>query len=154
MKSDFIHVYNNFVNLTRNKSLYIDQKKQDTFSDRLTMFLIHFAFFLKIFKNEDNKKDLQALYDFIFRQFEMSIREIGYGDQTINKKMKVYINLFHDIISQIDYWDSLDINEKIIRLKPYFNDFDKIDHLVRYFDEFFNSLSKYSLKSFIKSVSK
>mgnify|MGYP007072207111 CR=1 FL=1 len=33
------------------------------------------------------------------------------------------------------------------------DDFDKIDHLVRYFDEFFNSLSKYSLKSFIKSVS-
>jgi cytochrome b pre-mRNA-processing protein 3 len=38
---------------------------------------------------------LQEIYDFNFRQLELSIREIGYGDQSINKKMKDYINLFH-----------------------------------------------------------
>ena len=57
----------------------------------------------------ENEKILQELYDFCFRQLELSIREIGYGDQSINKKMKDYINLFHAIISEIHFWD--DLNE-------------------------------------------
>ena len=55
-----------------------------------------------------NEKTLQKLYDFNFRQLELSIREIGYGDQSINKKMKDYINVFHSIISEIHFWNSLE----------------------------------------------
>ena len=36
---------------------------------------------------------MQEIYDYIFRQVELSIREIGYGDQSINKKMKDYLKL-------------------------------------------------------------
>ncbi|MDC3369934.1 ubiquinol-cytochrome C reductase, partial [Candidatus Pelagibacter ubique] len=50
-------------------------------------FLLHFAFFLKVYKENNDKKILQEIYDFTFRQVELSIREIGYGDQSINKKM-------------------------------------------------------------------
>ena len=100
------------INLTTNKKLYISLKSQDTFSDRLTIFLLHFAFFLKVFKTKDNKKVLQNIYDFNFRQIELSIREIGYGDQSINKKMKDYINLFHSVINEIHFWDDLDLNNK------------------------------------------
>ena len=90
------------IKLTTNKSLYKHVlNKQDNFGDRLTLFLLHFAFILKEFKNDKNEKKLQELYDFNFRQLELSIREIGYGDQSINKKMKDYINLFHAIISEI-----------------------------------------------------
>jgi len=39
---------NNLVKLTRNKDLYKNFENQDTFSDRLIFFLLHFAFFLKI----------------------------------------------------------------------------------------------------------
>ena len=110
MKSDYLKFYNNLIKLTTNKSLYdgiID--KQDSFSDRLTIFLIHFAFILKEFKTKKNEKDLQNLYDFNFRQLELSIREIGYGDQSINKKMK---DCFHSIISEIHFWDNLDTTTK------------------------------------------
>ena len=104
MKSDYINFYNNLIKLTTNKSLYQGIKNdKDTFSDRLTLFLFHFAFILKEFKNEENDKKLQELYDFNFRQLELSIREIGYGDQSINKKMKDYINVFHGIISEIHF---------------------------------------------------
>ena len=44
---------------------------------------------------------IQEVYDYIFRQMELSIREIGYGDQTINKKMKDYLNLFYAMIDKI-----------------------------------------------------
>ena len=46
-------IINNFDNVTRNKELYRDFKNQDTFSDRLIFFLLHFAFFLKIYKENN-----------------------------------------------------------------------------------------------------
>ena len=109
---NYINLYNNFIKLTTNKSLYKDHDKQDTFNDRLVLFLIHFAFFLKVFKSGENEKKLQEIYDFNFRQLELSIREIGYGDQSINKKMKDYINLFHAIVSDIHFWDDHDLVKK------------------------------------------
>ena len=82
------------------------------------LFLIHFAFFLKIYKNEKNTLVLQEIYDFVFRQLELSVREIGYGDQSINKKMKDYINLFHSIISEIHYWNDLIYADKKKKISP------------------------------------
>ena len=139
--------------MTTNKNLYKHFDKQDTFSDRLIFFLIHFAFFLKTYKNEKNSKLLQEIYDFNFRQLELSLREIGYGDQSINKKMKDYINLFHSIISEIHFWESYDKNEKIKKISLFFDNLQKIDYLVEYFDDFNIDLSKKNLNYFLKSVS-
>jgi len=153
MKSNYINIYNNLIKLTTNKNLYKHFDKQDTFSDRLIFFLIHFAFFLKTYKNEKNSKLLQEIYDFNFRQLELSLREIGYGDQSINKKMKDYINLFHSIISEIHFWESYDKNEKIKKISLFFDNLQKIDYLVEYFDDFNIDLSKKNLNYFLKSVS-
>jgi len=133
--------------------LYLSLNRQDNFSDRLTLFLLHFAFFLKNYKNEENKKILQEIYDFSFRQLELSIREIGYGDQSINKKMKDYINLFHAMISEIHFWEDLNPTERINKLSLFLSEYDKIDELVAYFQNFNEDLSKKSLNLFIKSVS-
>ena len=152
MTIKFLNVYNNLVNLTTNKKLYISLRSQDTFSDRLTIFLIHFAFFLKVYKTEENKKILQQIYDFNFRQMELSIREIGYGDQSINKKMKDYINVFHAILSDIHFWDTMNNENKRKKLSKFFSNYDKIDHLIEYFNDFNNILSKKTLNSFLKSV--
>ena len=153
MKSNYINIYNNLIKLTTNKNLYKHFDKQDTFSDRLIFFLIHFAFFLKTYKNEKNSKLLQEIYDFNFRQLELSLREIGYGDQSINKKMKDYINLFHSIISEVHFWESYDKNEKIKKISLFFDNLQKIDYLVEYFDDFNIDLSKKNLNYFLKSVS-
>jgi len=150
--NNYIYLYNNFVKLTTNKLLYKNIKKQDTFGDRLVLLLIHFAFFLKEFKNNDNTKDLQEIYDFNFRQIELSLREIGYGDQTINKKMKNYINLFHSVVSEIHFWDRLSFKEKEKKISTFLVNFDKIDHLINYFDVFKENLSKKTLNSYLKSV--
>ena len=109
---NYINLYNNLIKLTTNKLLYKSLNKQDSFNDRLIVFLLHFAFFLKNFKNEENEKLLQEIYDFNFRQLELSIREIGYGDQSINKKMKDYINVFHAIISDIHFWNDNNLEKK------------------------------------------
>jgi len=141
------------ISLTTNKDLYKGFIKQDTFSDRLIFFLLHFAFFLKRYKNENNSKILQDIYDFNFRQLELSIREIGYGDQSINKKMKDYINLFHSIVSDIHFWENYTNDDKKKKISAFIENVENIDYLVEYFDSFREDLSKKNLNYFLKSVS-
>ena len=153
MNKNYLYLYNNLINYTRNKDLYKDLGRTDNFSDRLSLFLLHFAFFLKNFKNEDNRLILQEIYDFNFRQLELSIREIGYGDQSINKKMKDYINLFHSMVSEIHFWTDLTRPRKIEKFSNFLTDFNKIDHLLDYFEIYNDNLSKKTLNSYLKSVS-
>tara|TARA_X000000950_G_C13813226_1_gene618570 strand:+ start:646 stop:1113 length:468 start_codon:yes stop_codon:yes gene_type:complete len=153
MKKNYIDFYNNLIRLSTNKDLYKDFNKQDTFSDRLNILLLHFAFILKNYKNENNKNTLQEIYDFNFRQLELNIREIGYGDQTINKKMKDYINLFHSMVSELHFWEKLSKNDRLKKLSLFLEDFNNIEYLLDYFEIFNHQLSKKTLNSFIKSVS-
>ena len=46
MNKNYLHIYNNLINYTRNKDLYKNLNRNDNFSDRLTLFLFHFSFFL------------------------------------------------------------------------------------------------------------
>ena len=153
MAENYLHIYNNLINYTRNKDLYKNLNREDNFSDRLTLFLFHFSFFLKNFKNEENKKILQEIYDFNFRQLELSIREIGYGDQSINKKMKDYINLFHSMVSEIHFWDKLSKLEKLNKISLFLGEFKNNEELLTYFDNFNLNLSKKTLNFYLKSVS-
>ena len=149
---NYIHFYNKLIKLTTNKTLYKSLDKQDSFNDRLLVFLFHFAFFLKVFKSQENEKKLQEIYDFNFRQLELSIREIGYGDQSINKKMKDYINVFHAIVSDIHFWENLENTKKIKIISKFLENFKNFDELVDYFNNYYLNLSKNTLNSYLKSV--
>ncbi len=114
---------------------------------------MHFAFFLKVYKNKENTKLLQEIYDFNFKQLELSIREIGYGDQSINKKMKDYLNMFHSIISEIHFWEDYTETEKKTKISLFLGNLNKKEYLVEYFDNFKEDLAKKNLNFFLKSVS-
>ena len=154
MNKNYLNIYNNLVNLTRNKDLYQNFVNQDTFSDRLIFFLIPFAFFLKIYKKKKDKEILQEIYDFIFRQVELSIREIGYGDQSINKKMKDYLNLFYGMIDKIDDWENLNIDLKQSLLLNFLDNANNSAFLVDYFEKYRLNLLNNTLNSHIKGVIK
>ena len=154
MSSIYINIYNNLVTLTRNKALYQKFKIQDTFSDRLVFLLLHFAFFIKRFKNDKNKEILQDIYDYFFRQLELSIREIGYGDQTINKKMKVYLNLFHSMLDDMHNWDISTKKIKINILATFIDESKNTTFFVDYFDKFNEDLLKNTLNFYKKGVIK
>ena len=154
MSSKYLNVYNNLIKLTTNKKLYQGLASQDIFEDRLVLFLIHFAFFLNVYNKKEDKKILQDIYDLNFRHLELSIREIGYGDQSINKKMKDYVNLFHQILSDLHLWKDLDNPQKKKILSNFLRNFDKIEYLVIYFDKFRENLSNKTLNYYIKSVIK
>ena len=153
MNEQYLNIYNNLIKLTRNKYLYLNLNIKETFSDRLTFLLLHLSFFLKVYKDTSSKKLLQEIHDFIFKQVELSIREIGYGDQSINKKMKDYINLFHSMVSEIHFWDNLNRPDKLKKISTFLSDFHNSENLLDYFDEFNANLSKKTLNSYLKSVS-
>ena len=153
MNEKYLNIYNNLIKYSRNKDLYKNLNREDNFSDRLTVFLLHFSFFLKNFKNDENRNVLQEIYDFNFRQLELSIREIGYGDQSINKKMKDYINLFHSMVSEIHFWNELTNEEKLKKISFFLSDFQNNEYLLNYFEDFNSNLSKKTLNSYLKSVS-
>ena len=150
----YIEFYNKLVELTRNNQLYKNFNKNDEFSDRLIILLIHFGFFLKVFKTKNNTKTLQQIYDFVFRQLELSIREIGYGDQSINKQMKKYLNLFHNIIDKIHFWENLKKEEKVDFLNYMLDKSKDNEHLINYFEKYKQQLQKNNLNSYLKSVNK
>ena len=154
MNYQYINIYNNLVKLTRNKELYKDFKNQDTFSDRIIFFLLHFAFFLKVYKENNDKKLLQKIYDYTFRQVELSIREIGYGDQSINKKMKDYLNLFYGMIDKIHDWDNLVLESRIILFDSFLDNAKNTEYLVYYFEKYRLNLLNNTLNSHLKGVLK
>ena len=152
MNKQYLNIYNNLIKLTRNKSLYKYYTNNESFSDRLIIFFFHLAFFLKIYKNESPLKERQKLYDFIFKQIELSIREIGYGDATVNKKMKLYVNLMYSIIDKVELWEKLNLSEKT----KFFSNFIEVNKessfFINYFNKYVDYLTKKSLNYFTKDV--
>ena len=154
MNKNYINVYNNLIKFSRNKKLFSIFTKEDSFSDRLIIFLLHFGFFLKIYKNNENQQKMQNIYDYIFKQLELSIREIGYGDVTINKKMKTYINTFHSLLNKIEIWEDLTEVNRDDLLRSFFNYEGEIKDLSKYFEKYRLFLIKSSLNLFTKGVIK
>ncbi len=152
MNNDFLNIYNNLINLTRNKNLYLNLKNNDTFSDRLVILLFHFGFLFKINKFKLSKKYSQDLFDFFIRQIELSIREIGYGDVAVNKKMKEYVNLFYSILEKIENWDNLSKVDKLVLIANFINIHEDNDIIVNYFDKYRDFLTKNSLNILTKDI--
>lgn len=148
MKHNYLNIYNNLLNISRNKILYIKLEKIDTFSDRIKLFFFHFCFFLKLYKDTLGKKKSQELFDFIFRQLDLSIREIGYGDVSVNKKMKEYANYFYAILSFIEKWDKLTDMDKIKNLENHLNIDKNHEFYRKYFDNFYFFLKENTLNNF------
>ena len=81
-----------------------------------------------------------------------SQREIGYGDVSVNKKMKEYVNLFFSIIDIIEKWDSLKFIDKFKYLQGLMNINKDNDQFVDYFDKYRDFLINNSLKIFTKDI--
>ena len=104
-KKNFLPLYNKIVFLTRKSFFYKDFKLFDSFSNRIYLIFFHLSFILIAIKNiRSDKDDQQAIFDFFFKQIELNCRELGYGDITVNKKMKHLIKLFYEILIPCENW--------------------------------------------------
>ncbi len=116
----------------------------------------HFSIFLKIFKKK-NERFNQKIYDELFHYIENDLRELGYGDVSVNKKMKDLNKILYDILIKIennDEYDQFNINSLLV-LK-YFKELDdeksdKYMIFTSYFNNFYNFCFELSLKNMLNS---
>ena len=117
------------------------------------MFL-HFSIFLIISKKKGIKFD-QSAYDSFFNNIENNLRELGFGDVSVNKKMKDLNKLLYDILLKIE----LPNNENFVLNKnlifKYFEDLNSINNekytaFERYFLSFYNFCFELPIDSMIR----
>ena len=82
----------------------------------------------------------------------MSIREIGYGDATINKKMKEYVNLLFSIIEKIEKWDKYNDTKKLDILKYYIVNAKNYENYLKYIDKYRSFLIKNTFNNLTKDI--
>ena len=156
-KNNILPLYNKIVFLTRENFFYTNFKLSDSFSNRIYLIFFHLCFILIALKNKKSDKDYQQnVFDFFFKQIELNCRELGYGDATVNKKMKDLIKLFYEILFQCEYWEELKIDKKNSLILNFFsNNYDNKTlsiNLTNYFDKFSFFIEDISLNSITKGV--
>ena len=149
-------MYITLLTLSRDIFFYKKLELKDDFETRLYLMFIHFSIILKIFKKKGSKFD-QNSYDSLFHNIENSIREMGYGDVAVNKKMKDFNKLLYDILLklEIDNKDSFLLNDDLVF--KYFPDFrglkkDKYDNFKDYFRKFNDFCFELPLDNVVREV--
>ena len=94
-------IYQNIIERSRSKFFYLNMDIEDSFESRFDIIILHSFIIFYFLKNlsEDEKKLSQYLFDFMFEDFDNNLREMGFGDIAVNKKMKVFITAFYGRIS-------------------------------------------------------
>ena len=95
-------LYNKLVELSRNKFFYKEIGLDDDFETRILLIFFHLSSILKISKKDENRKKTQEIFDNIFLNIEYHIRELGFGDVAVNKKMKDMNKIFYDILVKFE----------------------------------------------------
>ena len=90
-------LYSTLLVLSRNIFFYKTLKLADNFETRIYLMFFHFSIILTIFK-DIKKKFKQNNYDSLFNNIENNLRELGFGDVSVNKKMKEMNKIFYDIL--------------------------------------------------------
>ena len=144
-KSNELILYNNILSLSRNRLFYTKFALADTFQNRINLIFFHISFiFIKVNQNREKivyKNFYQELFDLLFNQIELNMRELGYGDVAVNKNMKFLVKTFYNILLFCQEYKKKNKEYKIGFFKQYLkcNINEKMannDNLINYFHDF------------------
>ena len=153
------NLYIILLTLSRNIFFYKNIKLPDNFETRIYLMFIHFSIILIIFK-EKGQKFSQKSYDLLFHSIENNLRELGFGDVAVNKKMKDFNKILYDILLKIKINEDKNIfqlNHNLI--KKYFhafkdNNFSEFKQFEEYLKRFYDFCFELPLKNMIRDVNK
>ena len=138
-------LYNSLLLLCRNTLFYTKFGLIDTFQNRIHLIFIHISFiFIKVKQNDEKKSYkifYQKMFDLVFNKIELNMREIGFGDTTINKNMRYLVKVFYNILLNCENYKKMiliDKNKffiKYIKQNNIINTANNKD-LIEYFDQF------------------
>ena len=138
-------LYNNILLLSRNRLFYTKFDLVDTFQNRIHLIFLHISFlFIKIKQNKQSqsyKVFHQKMFDFIFNQIELNMREIGFGDTLINKNMKFLVRTFYNILLSCEKYKKKNLKSKKMFFLKYLERNNIKKHsingsLIEYFDKY------------------
>ena len=98
-------LYNTLLSLSRNIFFYKKINLSDSFETRIYLMFLHFSIMMIVSKKKGKKFD-QKSYDSLFDNIEYNLREMGFGDVTVNKKMKDLNKILYDILLKIKQEDT------------------------------------------------
>ena len=136
-------LYNKLVELSRNIFFYKSLNLKDNFETRIILIFLHLSIILIINKKNGKNKFPQNIFDNIFLNIEYHLREIGYGDVAVNKKMKILNKVFYDILLKIQSRNlkEFKIDKKLIK-KHLFYSINEPDQFIvkisEYLESFYN----------------
>jgi len=147
-------LYNTLLKLSRNIFFYKNLAFEDTYETRIYLMFLHHSIILFIQKKRKDKPD-QISYNNLFFHIENNLRELGFGDIAVNKKMKNLNKIFYDILIKLSQKKTdFTINKNLIN--KYFtkikdND-NKCHEFELYLNNFYNFCFELSSKNMIKSL--
>jgi len=140
-------LYNKILSLSRNKLFYTKADLIDNFQNRINLIFLHISFlFIKVRGKKSNllyKNFYQDLFDYTFKQIEINMREIGYGDVTVNKNMKFLVKTFYSILLNCENYSQKDPKYKKLFLYEFLSiKNNKVSEnnitLIDYFDKYYS----------------
>jgi len=93
-------LYNTLLLLSRNIFFYKDLNFNDSYETRIYLMFFHYSVILLTLKLKGVKPD-QTNYNNLFFYIENNLRELGFGDVSVNKKMKDLNKIFYDILIKL-----------------------------------------------------
>jgi len=140
--------------LSRNIFFYKTLDFKDAYETRIYLMFLHYSIVLFIQKMRKNKPDQKNYNDFFF-YIENNLRELGFGDVAVNKKMKEMNKIFYDILIKISEKQThLILNRKMIN--KYFveltNNNEKYKQFEAYLYHFYNFCFELPSKNMIKEI--
>ncbi len=157
LKKDLVfQIYQNIVQRSRSKFFYITMEIEDNFECRFDIIIMHSFLIFYYFKELKGKNDQlsQLLFDHMFSDFDNNLREMGFGDIAVNKKMKVFISAFYGRISQYSkgineamYKNNYETLDKAIQNNLYKGETKKVDYINFLRDYIINNIKYFQSKS-------
>ena len=135
-------LYTTLLKLSRNVYFYENIKLKDSFETRIYLMFMHFSIILIVYKKKSLSFD-QSAYDNLFYSIENNLRELGFGDVSVNKKMKDLNKILYDMLLKIkDSKKDVFVLSKSLVVK-YFDIFSndktaKYQEFSQYFVKFYN----------------
>ena len=157
IKNHNLDLYNTLLTLSRNLYFYNKVFLKDTFETRIYLMFIHFSIILIIFKKLKVKFS-QKSYDNLFHSIENNLRELGFGDVAVNKKMKELNKILYDILLKVNKSDTDVVINKdlIIKYFPQLDDLNskKYELFNQYFINFYHFCFELTPETVIKDALK
>ena len=144
--------------LSRNLFFYKKVGLSDNFQTRVFLMFFHFSIILIIFKKKKSKFNQQD-YDNLFHGIEYNLRELGFGDVSVNKKMKELNKILYDVLLKLEVSkkNNMSININLNLLENYFfnSNAQKINNLEEfgeYFVKFYEFCYEHSVNNVLEEV--